>query len=806
MPIPLQKLFTYKITAAESQFLKTGMRVAVPFGKSKIITGLVYNIHSEEPIAYVAKDIHQILDDKPVITANELKNWEWISNYYMCTLGEVLRASLPSALLLESETLILKNEAFDQGDSLSHDEYLVYEALQLQSELNVAEISKILDKKNVLPIVHSLIKKEVVLVHEKIFEKYRPKLIKYVRLSEKYKEEPDLHELLDSLNRATKQREAVMNYFMLTSNTQKPVSVKSLKEKSETSSAVIKSLVDKGVFEIYYLQQDRISFSGSEKLKELSDIQTKALGEIKRSFHKNDVTLLHGITSSGKTEIYTHLIKEVIDSGRQVLYLLPEIALTTQIISRLKLFFGNNISVYHSKYTVNERVEVWNNLLDRKEKTQIILGARSSVLLPFHDLGLIIVDEEHETSYKQFDPAPRYNARDTAIVLAKENNAKIILGSATPSLESFHNVQTNKYGYVKLERRFGNVLLPEIELVDIKEKHRKKRMTGHFSDRLIDLIQERLRDNEQVILFQNRRGYSPIVECTTCGIAPQCPNCDVSLTYHKFKSELRCHYCGFNRDMPELCPACNNPSLNTKGFGTEQIEMELGELFPQAKISRMDLDTTRGKYGYHKIISKFESQDIDILVGTQMLSKGLDFKNVSLVGILNADNMLNFPDFRAHERSFQLMVQVSGRSGRDKKRGRVVIQTFNPHHQILQQVTTNDYKNMYKEQMEERRQFIYPPLVRILKITLKHKDFQKVNNAAEWFGLSLKNNFHSHVLGPTSPAIARIRNQHIKTILVKFPAEQSLTKSKAIIQNIKNSFLTIGDYRSVRVNLDVDNY
>jgi primosomal protein N' (replication factor Y) len=515
---------------------------------------------------------------------------------------------------------------------------------------------------------------------------------------------------------------------------------------------------------------------------------------------------LHGITSSGKTEIYTHLIQKTIDAEKQVLYLLPEIALTTQIISRLEYFFGDKISVFHSKYSINERVEVWNNLLEEKNKAQIILGARSSVLLPFSNLGLIIVDEEHETSYKQFDPSPRYNARDTAIVLAREHGAKILLGSATPSIESFYNVNNDKYGYVKLQRRFGNVLLPEIELVDIKEKHRKKRMTGHFSDRLITLIQDSLKEKEQVILFQNRRGYAPIVECTTCGIAPQCPNCDVSLTYHKFKNELRCHYCGFNRNMPETCPACENPTLSSKGFGTEQIELELKELFPQTKIGRMDLDTTRGKYGYHKIIMAFQSQEIDILVGTQMLSKGLDFQNVTLVGILNADNMLNFPDFRAHERSYQLMVQVSGRAGRAKKRGKVAIQTFNPFHQILQQVTTHDYEKMYEDQMNERHQFHYPPLVRILKITLKHKDYQRVNSAADWLGVSLKNNFRDCVLGPTSPVISRIRNQHIKTLLIKLPNNQSVKYSKSLIQKIKNSFQAISEFRSVRLNIDVDSY
>ena len=807
LPIPLQKLFTYRITQAESDFLKTGMRVAVPFGKTKIFTALVYDIHQNPPKGYKAKEIHQILDEKPIITLKQLLNWEWISEYYMCSLGEVMRAAIPSALLLESETLITKNEEFDQIDILNDDEYLIFEALQHKSVLNISETGKILDKKNVLPVIHKLLKHGVVTVHEKIFEQYKPKLVKYIRLSEKYNKEEELHALLDNLSRAKKQREVVLNFFTMVSQTKKPIGVKDLKNKTGAGPGILKALVDKGVFEIFEIQEDRVSFGNKKSgLKELSDLQKVALVEIQDSFKQHDVSLLHGITSSGKTEIYTHLIQKTIDAEKQVLYLLPEIALTTQIISRLEYFFGDKISVFHSKYSINERVEVWNNLLEEKNKAQIILGARSSVLLPFSNLGLIIVDEEHETSYKQFDPSPRYNARDTAIVLARKHGAKILLGSATPSIETFYNVNKDKYGYVKLQRRFGNVLLPEIELVDIKEKHRKKRMTGHFSDRLITLIQDSLKEKEQVILFQNRRGYAPIVECTTCGVAPQCPNCDVSLTYHKFKNELRCHYCGFNRNMPETCPACENPTLSSKGFGTEQIELELKELFPQTKIGRMDLDTTRGKYGYHKIIMAFQSQEIDILVGTQMLSKGLDFQNVTLVGILNADNMLNFPDFRAHERSYQLMVQVSGRAGRAKKRGKVAIQTFNPFHQILQQVTTHDYEKMYEDQMNERHQFHYPPLVRILKITLKHKDYQRVNSAADWLGVSLKNNFRDRVLGPTSPVISRIRNQHIKTLLIKLPNNQSVKYSKSLIQKIKNSFSAISDFRSVRLNIDVDSY
>lgn len=806
LPIPLQRLFTYAVTEAEASFLEAGMRVAVPFGKSKIFTAIVYRIHDEVPEAYHAKEIHQILDDAPIINRLQLQHWQWIADYYLCSLGEVVRSALPSAFLLESETLVSLKDTFKDESQLTDDEFLIVEAFQHQSVLKVEEISNLLDKKRVLPIIHKLLNKGAVHLKEEIYEQYKPKLIKYVRLNDVYSDEEKLNDLLDGLSRAKKQREVLLNYFSL-STSKKPIKAKELIQLSNVSNAVVKALVDKDIFEFYYLQVDRVDLSKKQsKLPELSGFQNDTFLNITTQLEKKDVVLLHGITSSGKTEIYAKLIKEVFKKGKQVLYLLPEIALTTQLISRLRNYFGDKISVFHSKYSLNERVEVWNNLLAKKEKTQLILGARSAVFLPFADLDLVIVDEEHETSYKQFDPAARYHARDTAIVLASIHKAKVVLGSATPSIESYYNVKEGKYGLVELNRRYGNVLLPEIELVDIKEGYRKKRMKGHFSERLLVLINEALAEKEQIILFQNRRGYSPIVECKTCGVAPQCPNCDVSLTYHKFRSELRCHYCGYNRAMPQTCSACGNATLDTKGFGTEQIELELKGLFPEKVIGRMDLDTTGGKYGYEKIINSFQNQEIDILVGTQMLSKGLDFSNVSLVGVLNADNMLNFPDFRAHEKSFQMLTQVSGRAGRAKKRGKVVIQTFNPYHQILQQVTTNDYSTMFKEQLHDRHQLDYPPIIRLVRITLKHKDFTKVNTAADWLGKSLTNSFGDRVLGPTSPAIARIRNQHIKTILIKLPKEKPLKQSKMIIQKIKNSFQSITEYRSVRFNVDVDCY
>ena len=806
LPIPIQKTFTYSINEEEYNFLKEGMRVAVSFGKSKIYTALVYKIHNNEPTLYEAKEIHQILDEFPIVNKIQLKHWQWIAEYYMCALGDVYRASLPSAFLLESETIIYKNESFTDESVLIDDEFLIFEALQHQSQLTIHQIVDILDRKKVMPIVNSLLKKSAIYIKEEIYETYKPKLVKYVKLHSDYNADDSLNTLLEELYRAKKQREAILTYFQLATS-KKPIKAKELETKSNVSSAILNSLVDKNILEFYHLKTDRIHFKGdTNSLKKLNEFQEKALIEIKDAFLQKDVTLLHGITSSGKTEVYTKLIQEILDKGQQVLFLLPEIALTTQIITRLQAYFGKQISVFHSKYSMNERVEVWNNVLENKSKAQIILGARSSLFLPFSNLGLIVVDEEHETSYKQFEPNPRYNARDAAIVLAKMHLAKILLGSATPSLESYFNAQQNKYGFVELNRRFGNVQLPKIELIDIKEKHRKKEMKGHFSDKLLVLIQEALDEKEQIILFQNRRGFSPIVECKTCGVSPQCPNCDISLTYHKYKNELRCHYCNYQRAMPNNCSACGSNTLDTKGFGTEQIELELKELFPDYSIGRMDLDTTRGKFGYQKIIGAFEAREIDILVGTQMLSKGLDFDNVSLVGILNADTMLNFPDFRAHERAYQLMVQVSGRAGRSKKQGNVAIQTYNPYHQILQQVSTTDYQAMFKEQLQERWQFKYPPYYRLIKITLKHRDYTKVDSGINWLFKALYNSFGEHVLGPTAPVVARIRNQYIKNVVIKIPPKQSLANTKNQIQKIKNTFEAVKEFRPIRFIIDVDAY
>ncbi|MEM5566836.1 primosomal protein N' [Psychroserpens sp. AS72] len=809
LPIPLEKSFTYAITKAEAEFLQPGIRVSVPFGKSKIYTALVLEIHNNAPLVYEAKDIHQILDETPIVTTQQLQHWHWISKYYMCTLGDVMRAALPSPFILESETVVSKNESVVINDEdLKDDEFVIYEALHHQSSLKIQDMMSILDKKNVLPVIKRLLEKNAISVQEEIYEKYKPKLVRYVKIASQFSSENGLQNLLEELSRAPKQRDVIMTLFSISAQTKKPVKVSDLSEESDASSTIIKTLIDKGILEEYHIQMDRVQYDGddNEDSKRLNEHQEKALSEVSKTFENQNITLLHGVTSSGKTEIYVKLIEDQLKAKKQVLYLLPEIALTTQLVERLQNYFGEQVAVFHSKYSAHERVEVWNNVLNNLPKAQIVLGARSSVLLPFKNLGLIIVDEEHESSYKQFDPAPRYHARDTAIVLANIFRSKTLLGSATPSLESYYNVQQGKYGLVELNHRYNNVMMPDIELVDIKDKQKRKRMQGHFSDRLIEEIKDTLEQGFQVILFQNRRGFSPIIECNSCGHAPQCPNCDVSLTFHQYRNQLRCHYCGYNSVMPKACDACGSVELDSKGFGTEQVEQEAKLLFPDHKVGRMDLDTTRGKYGYEKIITALEQGEIDILVGTQMLTKGLDFRNVKLVGIMNADNMLNFPDFRAHERSYQLMAQVSGRAGRTEARGKVLIQTYNPYHKILQQVSTNSYFEMFEEQLAERNAFKYPPVYRMIKITLKHKDYQKVDVGADWYARSLRTVFDKHVLGPEFPPVARIRNQYLKHILVKIPQKQSLGRTKEAIMKINTSFLSVKDFRPIRVILNVDNY
>lgn len=809
LPLSLAKTFTYSVSETEFHYIKIGMRVAVPFGKSKIYTALVIEIHQNKPALYEAKEIHQILDERPIVTPIQIAHWQWIASYYMCAIGDVYRGAMPSALLLESETLISqKTDLFFDTSLLSDDEFLIYEALQQQNSLKVQDIIAILNKKNIFPVIQKLIDKNILILHEEIQESYKPKLVRYIRLHPKYDSNQGLSELLEILKSANKQKEIVMRYFQLSATEKKPITVKKLVEEANSSSAIVKALIEKEIFEDYFLQEDRVNFKGkiNEKELELSEAQQNAFVAIKESFIQKEVCLLHGVTSSGKTEIYIKLIEEYLASGKQILYLLPEIALTTQLVGRLRAYFGNKVAVFHSKYNNNERIEVWNQVLQNSEKAQVVIGARSSLFLPFDNLGFIIVDEEHEQTFKQVDPAPRYHARDAAIVLAHSHKAKVLLGSATPSLETYFNATSEKFGLVEVSKRYGNVMMPIIELVDLKDKYFRKKMTGHFSDVLIAEITTALSLGEQVILFQNRRGYSPIVECITCGHVPQCQQCDVSLTYHKHKNQLRCHYCGYTMAKPTNCHACSSIDLTTKGFGTEQIEQELLSIFPSSKIGRMDQDTTRGKFGFEKIIDSFKNREIDILVGTQMLAKGLDFDNVSLVGVMNADNMLYHPDFRAFERSFQMLTQVAGRAGRAEKQGKVIIQTYNPNHNTIQQVANNDYVGMYKEQLYDRQIYKYPPYFRIIKLTLKQRDYDKLKEGSMWLYQVMSQNLNMPVLGPEEPLISRIRNEYIRTIIIKIPQNTSIGATKITIQKMLNSFEAVAQYRAIKVMLNVDFY
>ena len=809
LPLPLPKLYTYRINEDEAHFLQMGMRVAVSFGKSKVYTALVHKVHTNEP-TYETKDIEYILDETPIVTPEQITHWQWIADYYMCTLGEVIKSALPSAFLLESETIIEIAEKDLNSNLFSDDEFQVYEALHYKTALKGSEVSKIISKKKTLKVIKSLVEKGAARISERIFEKYVPKLVKFIRLAEDYQSQEGLQKALELL-KGEKQKKLIMAYFNYINREVLPLKVEKLLEEAKVSNAVLKSVVEKGILEIYYLQKDRVSFADSEVLakKTLNNIQNEALYQVQQQFQTKNTVLLQGVTASGKTEIYIELIDQYLKEGKQVLYLLPEIALTIHLINRLKKHFGKNLSVYHSKYNTNERVEVWNNVLNNCSKAQLVVGVRSSVYLPFKDLGLVVIDEEHDSSYRQFDPAPRLQARDSAIMLANLFKAKTLLGTATPSIESMHNVKVGKYGFVYLSKRYANFLPPTIELIDIKDKQHRKRMNGHFSDILIEEMTNTLSQGKQVLLFQNRRGYAPIVQCMHCGTVPQCPHCDVSLTFHHSSNQLRCHYCGYAIPMPKTCIACGSVDLKTKGFGTEQISKELEILFPQIAIDRMDQDTTNGKYGYEKILAKFEQQETQILVGTQMISKGLDFENIGLVGVMNADALIHSPDYRAYERSFQLLLQVSGRAGRSAQQGKVLIQTYNPQHPVIQQVLQNDFKGMYQNQIEERQSFSYPPFVQMIKITLKNSNFNRTNEGAEWFANALKEAFASkkgiEILGPEFPLISRIRNEYMKDVLVKVkPSELSIHHTKEQIKRIETSFQSISNFRAIRVSYLID--
>jgi primosomal protein N' (replication factor Y) (superfamily II helicase) len=822
LPLPLPGTFTYRVPFELNDSVGVWRRAVVQFGKKKIYTAIIVNIHEIPPKNYQVKYILSLLDEKPVMNELQYSFWQWIAGYYMCESGEVMNAALPSALKLASETRIILNPDFDRNtDILNEKEYLIAEALDVREKLTLTEVESIIEQKKVIPVIKGLIEKNVVILEEELEQRVKPKTEVYLGLNDEYRSDQKLKELFDQLEkRAFKQVEVMMAWISLAEfgqGKEKKVSRMDLLGKVKSGAQPLSSLIEKGVLEIQKEVVSRLdAFTATDNPDSIvfSEHQQKAIDAIKAAGSASEVVLLHGITSSGKTEIYIKLIHETLLLGKQVLYLLPEIALTTQIISRLRKYFGDKVGVYHSRYNEQERVEIWNKVQKRSngaqndspvsQKYQVVIGPRSAVFLPFSDLGLIIVDEEHDPSYKQYDPAPRYHARDAAIYLAHLHKAKVLLGTATPSIESYFNAQSGKYALVDLDRRFGEMQLPEIFIADLKNEVRFKTMKSHFSSVLLDHVNEALRNKEQIILFQNRRGYSLRLLCDTCGWIPECKNCDVSLIYHKHNNQLRCHYCGYSRRVPERCDACGSAHLQMKGFGTEKIEDELAILYPDLKLKRMDLDTTRSKFAYQNIISDFENRRIDILVGTQMVTKGLDFDNVSVVGIMNADGLISFPDFRSYERSFQLMAQVSGRAGRKTKRGRVVIQTYNPQHAVIKDVINNDYLSMYRSQILERRNFKYPPFYRLINLILKHKDPRVLNDGARELAVLLRNDFQKQVLGPEYPLVSRIKNLYIKHIMIKLERDTTLEGKKKRIRDMLDTFRGNAVYKSIRIQLDVD--
>ena len=804
IPLALPKSYLYSVPEHLSNQIKFGIRVEVPL-RRKFYSGLVVEIKNEKP-DYPTKDIISIIDELPLIDEFHYRMWNWIAEYYMCTVGQVMNVALPSGLKMSSETILglMTQEEVDHID-LNDDEYMVYEALRIQNNLNLKNIRDILDKKTVFPVIHSLLDKQIINIREEMIKNYKPKKIKYIELSDIHREDEDLIEAFELTKRSKHQTNALLAFAQLKA-TQKEISKVALKELAQIDSGVIKQLVKKGVFVEYEKTISRLIPFGEEKstLPELSDGQKKSIEEIDDFFKTKNHVLLHGVTGSGKTRIYQEYIKRTVDDGGQVLFLVPEIGLTTQLINRLAAVFGKEVYIFHSKLNQNERVEIWNAVKNGKP---IILGARSGIFLPFKNLKLIIVDEEHDNSYKQQNPAPRYNARDVAAYLAAVTDTKVIFGSATPSLESYYNTRTGKYGYVRLNERFGNVSMPEIRIIDMRHKSMLLPNNSKYSIVLTSMIQHTLNNNEQVLLFQNRRGYSPTMICNRCGWSSQCTNCDVSMTYHKFHNELKCHYCGHREKVPEYCPRCGESSLSFLGYGTEKIEDELKTIFPDAKIRRMDIDTVRTKNDIERIMAEFDARKIDVLVGTQMITKGLDFDHIGMVGVIDIDRLMQFPDFRANERAFQLVLQVGGRAGRRQKQGLVIIQTHNPAHPMLKDVQNTDYDSFVMRELQERQLFRYPPFNRIIEITIMHKKPDKCAQGANSLARLLKSRLLKRVIGPAVPGISRVRGFYQYRIMIKLEKTGlNIPEVKSFIQECKDMVKKSEGLKTLRINIDVDGY
>lgn len=817
LPLPLDGVYTYNIPADLEPHVQVGCRVLVPFGARKVYTAIVMRLHNVKP-DYATKDIFELLDQTPILLPDQLKLWQWIADYYLCSIGEVYKAALPSGLKLESESVVESNMDFEADHPLKPSEQLVMDVLSEGNGKKISELQRSTDLQNVLPVVRRLLDMGAVVIKEEVRRLYKPRLLHCVRLSEEFFDEEKLVQLYDALEkRSPKQFELLQAYLTISEaafaiKMQNPVLLKEV-SKSQLMQAVAGSPVSafnalrtKGIFETYDRQIGRLDSSDMEGeifLHALSDAQTHALESIRQEWARRPVCLLHGVTSSGKTEVYTHLIKQTLDEGKQVLYLLPEIVLTTQLTERLKRIFGNRLGVYHSRYPDAERVEVYQKMLSEKPY-DILLGVRSSIFLPFKNLGLVIIDEEHEQSFKQKDPAPRYHARNAAIMLAHQSGAKVLLGSATPCLESYYNVQSGKYGFVALKTRFQNVQLPRIEVVDVKELQRKRLMKGPFSPQLLETIQAALEQRQQVILFQNRRGYAPTVECNVCGWVPRCQNCDVSLTYHKNTHQLACHYCGSVYPVPVQCPNCEETNIRSHGYGTERIEDLIKEYFPQARVARMDLDTTRSRLNYEQILHDFQQGETDILVGTQMVTKGLDFDRVSVVGILNADSMLNQPDFRSYERAFQMMAQVAGRAGRRNQQGLVILQTRDVESPVVSQVVENDYESLFREQMQERELFNFPPHCRLIYVYVKHRDEHVVEKLSHELAAIMRQVFAHRVMGPDTPFVSRVQLMYIRKVVLKMELSAPMNEARERLLQIQRYLLSQPQYHSAQVYYDVE--
>jgi primosomal protein N' (replication factor Y) len=805
LPLAIPKTYTYAVPHELVSEVEFGKRIEVPL-KNKLYSALIVNVEQNLALKYKTKGVVSVIDDEPIIHHYQYEFWTWMANYYGCTIGEVMHVALPGGLRLSSETKVLIHDDFnDDMSDLTDSEYMVAEALTIRNVLTIEEVKDILEKKTVYPLIRSLLDKKVIKLKEELIAKYKPKKVGFMALADYYEEDrARLSGAFELIKKSDHQTNAMLAFVSLSRGASE-VPRSSVYEMSGITISVLKALEKKGIIELYNKEVSRLIYEAADgELPELSEEQISAIGQINGYFSENKIALLHGVTGSGKTRVFMDLIRDTIESGKQVLYLLPEIALTTQIVSRLKHIFGEDVGIFHSRMNNHERVELWKDALIGKK---IILGARSSLFLPFPNLGLIIVDEEHDPSYKQSDPNPRYNARDAAVYLAQKLGANVILGSATPSMESYLNAEEGKYGLVEMMQRHGGVQMPEIEIVDIGIAKKKGLINGFFTHHLIETIRTALVNKEQVLLFQNRRGYSPQLTCNTCGWKGECANCDITLTYHKYFDELRCHICGYRNKNPHACPDCGSDGLEEVGFGTEKIEDEIVKIFPEAKVKRMDYDTVRKKNSYEKILEDFGSREIDILVGTQMITKGLDFDNIAVVGVINADSTLMFSDFRAGERGYQLLTQVAGRAGRRKKQGKVIIQTYHPDHPVIHEIVNSNYQRLFRRESEERKRFIYPPYFRMINIQLKHKKPLVVADAARYMALELKKTLGNRVIGPAEPSIPRTKGYYRQNITIKVEKKaKAINVAKSHVLHQRAMLRSSDGYKSVGVKIDVDPY